>query len=83
MTLSRDEVMAKVREHLSAELEVDAGRIGETTRFREDLDADSLDLYELVMELEDSYGVAVSNEQTAKILTVGDAVDFVYDRLPA
>ncbi len=82
MTLSRDEVMAKVREHLSAELEVDAGRIGETTRFREDLDADSLDLYELVMELEDSYGVAVSNEQTAKILTVGDAVDFVYDRLP-
>ena len=83
MTLSRDEVMAKVREHLSAELEVDAGRIGETTRFREDLDADSLDLYELVMELEDSYGVAVSNEETAKILTVGDAVDFVYDRLPA
>jgi acyl carrier protein len=83
MTLSRDEVMAKVREHLSSELEVDAGRIGESTRFREDLDADSLDLYELVMELEDSYGVAVSNEETAKILTVGDAVDFVYDRLPA
>ena len=83
MTLSRDEVVAKVREHLSAELEVDAGRIGESTRFREDLDADSLDLYELVMELEDSYGVAVSNEETAKILTVGDAVDFVYDRLPA
>jgi acyl carrier protein len=83
MTLSRDEVMTKVRGHLSAELEVDAGRIGETTRFREDLDADSLDLYELVMELEDSYGVAVSNEETAKILTVGDAVDFVYDRLPA
>ena len=83
MTLSRDEVMAKVREHLSSELEVDAGRIAETTRFREDLDADSLDLYELVMELEDSYGVAVSNEETAKILTVGDAVDFVYDRLPA
>jgi acyl carrier protein len=83
MTLSRDEVMAKVRDHLSAELEVDAGRIGESTRFREDLDADSLDLYELVMELEDSYGVAVSNEETAKILTVGDAVDFVYDRLPA
>ncbi len=83
MTLSRDEVMAKVREHLSAELEVDAGRIGESTRFREDLDADSLDLYELVMELEDSYGVTVSNEETAKIQTVGDAVDFVFDRLPA
>ena len=83
MTLSRDEVMAKVRDHLSAELEVDAGRIGESTRFREDLDADSLDLYELVMELEDTYGVSMSEEEAAKILTVGDAVDFVYDRLPA
>ena len=83
MTLSRDEVMEKVREHLAAELEVDAGEIGESTRFREDLDADSLDLYELVMELEDSYGVKVTNEETARITTVGDAVDFVFERLPA
>ena len=80
--MDRDEVLKLVREHLAEELEVDPEKITETTRFKEDLDADSLDLYELVMELEDSYGVAVSNEQTAKILTVGDAVDFVYDRLP-
>jgi acyl carrier protein len=83
MSLSRDEVTEKVREHLAAELEVDAGEIGESTRFREDLDADSLDLYELVMELEDSYGVTVTNEETARIATVGDAVDFVVERLPA
>ncbi len=83
MTLSRDEVMEKVREHLAAELEVDAGEIGDSTRFREDLDADSLDLYELVMELEDSYGVKVTNEETSRITTVGDAVDFVCERLPA
>jgi acyl carrier protein len=83
MSLSRDEVMEKVREHLAAELEVDAGEIVESTRFREDLDADSLDLYELVMELEDSYGVTVTNEETARITTVGDAVDFVFERLPA
>jgi acyl carrier protein len=83
MTLNRDEVMEKVREHLAAELEVDATEIGESTRFREDLDADSLDLYELVMELEDSYGVKVTNEETARITTVGDAVDFVFERLPA
>ena len=82
-TLSRDEVMAKVREHLVAELEVEPGEIAEGTRFKEDLDADSLDLYELVMELEDSYGVSVSREETAKITTVGDAVDFVFERLPA
>ena len=52
--------MDKVREHLAAELEVDADGIAEATRFKEDLDADSLDLYELVMELEDTYGIKVS-----------------------
>jgi acyl carrier protein len=83
MTLDRDRVMAKVREHLATELEVDEAQITERTRFRDDLDADSLDLYELVMELEDTYGISVSEEQAAKIDTVGDAVDFVVERLPA
>jgi acyl carrier protein len=80
--LSRDEVMDKVRTHLAAELEVDAERISDETRFREDLDADSLDLYELVMELEDSYGIKVSEEEAARIETVGNAVDFVLQRVP-
>jgi acyl carrier protein len=83
MSLDRDQVMAKVREHLSSELEVDPGRIEDSTRFKEDLDADSLDLYELVMELEDSYGVSVSEADAARIETVGDAVDFVVGKLPA
>ncbi len=83
MTLDRDQVMAKVREHLASELEVDEARIEAATRFREDLDADSLDLYELVMELEDTYGISVSEEEAARIETVGDAVDFVLARLPA
>ena len=80
--MNRDEVMAKVRDHLSAELEVPADSIVETTRFKDDLDADSLDLYELVMELEDTYGVKVTEEEAARIVTVGDAVDFVVGRLP-
>jgi len=83
MSLSRDEVMEKVREHLAAELGVDAEGIGEGTHFRDDLDADSLDLYELVMELEDTYGIRVSEEEAAGIETVGQAVDFVLERLPA
>jgi acyl carrier protein len=83
VSLDRDQVMAKVREHLSSELEVDPGRIEDSTRFKEDLDADSLDLYELVMELEDSYGVSVSEADAARIETVGDAVDFVVGKLPA
>jgi acyl carrier protein len=75
--------MEMVREHLAAELEVNADEITESTRFREDLDADSLDLYELVMELEDSYGIKISEEDAARIETVGQAVDFVLEHAPS
>jgi acyl carrier protein len=56
---------------------VDPARIDDTTNFRSDLEADSLDLYTLVQELEDSYGVKMTDEEAAKIVTVGQAVDFV------
>jgi acyl carrier protein len=75
--MTRDDVFNAIREHLADELEVDPGRIALETRFREDLEADSLDLYTLVQELEDSYGVRISDEEATKILTVGQAVDFV------
>jgi len=81
--MTREEVLTLVREHLAEELEIDIGRIGEGTRFKEDLDADSLDLYELVMELEDRYGVTVTEQQAAEIKTVGDAVGFVLAHAPA
>src|SRR4029450_9730628 len=80
--MERDELMQLVRDHLSTELEVVPERIQPETRFREDLDADSLDLYELVMELEDRYGIRVSGGEAAEIETVGDAVDFVCARVP-
>jgi len=83
MTLTREEVLTLVRNHLAEELEIEAGGIAEGSRFKEDLDADSLDLYELVMELEDTYGISVSEEQAARIATVGDAVDFVLEHAPA
>ena len=75
--MTRDEVLTRVREHLADELEVDPGRIEEGTRFKEDLEADSLDLFTLVQELEDVYGVRISDEEAAGIRTVGQAVDFV------
>ena len=75
--MTREEVLDRIREHLATELEVDRDRIGESIRFREDLEADSLDLVELVVELEDSYGVRIPDEEAAKILTVGQAADFV------
>jgi acyl carrier protein len=81
--MEREDVMKLVRDHLSTELEVSPEKIQAETRFREDLDADSLDLYELVMELEDRYSIRVSEEEAAEIETVGDAVDFVTARVAA
>ena len=75
--MNREQVLSLIRAHLADELELDPAAIQETTRFREDLEADSLDLYTLVQELEDSYGVKISDEDAARILTVGQAVDFV------
>jgi acyl carrier protein len=75
--MDREQVFSLIRAHLADELEVDPDAITESMRFREDLEADSLDLYTLVQELEDSYGVKISDEQAAKILTVGQAVEFV------
>ena len=75
--LDRSRVVALIRSHLAEELEIDPASITEATRFRDDLDADSLDLYTLVQELEDTYGVRMSDEEAAKIVTVGQAVDFV------
>jgi acyl carrier protein len=81
--MTRDEVLSLVRAHLADELDVEPERIEETTRFKEDLEADSLDLYTLVQELEDTYGISISDEQAAEIVTVGQAVDFVLLHAPA
>jgi acyl carrier protein len=75
--MTREQVLTLIRTHLADELDVDPETIVEDTRFKEDLEADSLDLYTLVQELEDTYGVRMSDEQAAQILTVGAAVDFV------
>ena len=75
--MTREQVLTLIRTHLADELDVDPEVIVEDTRFKEDLEADSLDLYTLVQELEDIYGVRMSDEQAAQILTVGAAVDFV------
>ena len=81
--MTRDEVFILIRDHLADELEVDPARISEETRFKEDLDADSLDLYTLVQELEDVYRVKMSDEEAAGITTVGLAVEFVMAKAPA
>ena len=81
--MTREEVFTLIQSHLADELELDPARVTEETRFREDLEADSLDLFTLVQELEDSYGVRMSDEEAARILTVGQAADFVVARVPS
>jgi acyl carrier protein len=81
--MTREEVLQAIRSHLADELEIDPALISEDTRFKEDLEADSLDLYTLVQELEDSYGVRMSEEEAARITTVAEALDFVLARTTA
>ena len=81
--MTREEVFTLIQDHLVGELDADPARINDETRFKEDLEADSLDLYTLVQELEDSYRVTMSDEQAAHVRTVGQAIDFVLEHAPA
>ena len=77
MAASRAEVFNRVKEVLSDQLGIEEDEITEEASFQEDLDADSLDLVELIMELEDQFGIMISDDDAQKIQTVGQAVDYV------
>jgi acyl carrier protein len=75
--MTRDEALNRVRGILVEQLGVDEDQVVESASFQGDLDADSLDLVELIMELEDQFDMKISDEDAQKIETVGQAVDYV------
>ncbi|HEV3480062.1 MAG TPA: acyl carrier protein [Gaiellaceae bacterium] len=77
MAASRDEVFERIKEVLAERLSVEEADITEEANFQEDLDADSLDLVEMIMELEDQFGIKIPDEDAQKIQTVGQAVEYV------
>ena len=79
MALSRDEVYERVKSALGEQLGVVEAEITNEASFQEDLDADSLDLVELIMELEDQFGIKIPDEDAQKLTTVGQAVDYVVE----
>lgn len=75
--MDREQALGEVRAILVEQLGVDPGDVKETASFQEDLNADSLDLVELIMEMEDRFEVKIPDEEAEKIGTVGQAVDYV------
>jgi acyl carrier protein len=76
--MTKEEVFDKVKEIIVDQLGADEDEIKVTASFRDDLEADSLDLVELIMAFEEEFGGEISDEEAQKITTVGEAVDYLF-----
>ena len=81
--LDREEILTKIQEITADRLGVDESDVTPDASFREDLEADSLDLVELIMELEEQFGMEIPDEEAEKITTIEEAVDYVVEHQPA
>lgn len=78
-SMSKEEIMAKLKPVIAEQLGVEESDVTDTASFTEDLNADSLDLVELIMSLEEQFGLQISDEDAEKLTTVGEAVDYIYE----
>jgi len=78
-SMSKEEIMGKLKPVIAEQLGVDESEVTESASFTEDLNADSLDLVELIMSLEEQFGLQISDEDAEKLTTVGEAVDYIYE----
>ncbi len=75
--MEREEIIEKVKAVIVEQLNVEEDDVTEDASFVDDLGADSLDIVELVMALEDKFGISIPDEEAESIKTVGNAVDFI------
>lgn len=73
-------MLEKLKEIIADQLSIDAETITAESKFKEDLEADSLDLFELVMALEEEYGVEIPSEELENLLTVQDVINYLNDK---
>lgn len=73
-------MLERMKEIIADQLSVDADSVTETSSFKDDLGADSLDLFELVMALEDEYSVEIPADDLQKLLTVGDVMNYLKEK---
>lgn len=79
--MDREEVLAKVIDIVAEQMGVDKDEVSADTHFINDLNADSLDTVELVMEFEDEFETSIPDEEAEKIQTVGAAIDYIMDHM--
>jgi acyl carrier protein len=77
--MSKEEILAKLKPIVAEQLGVDEADVKEDASFTDDLNADSLDLVELIMSLEEQFKLQISDEDAEKITTVGEAVEYIYE----
>lgn len=73
--------LEKVKQIISEQLNVSVTSIDENTSFVDDLGADSLDVFQIIMALEEEFELEISNEEAEKLSTVGDAVEYIKKNL--
>ncbi|WP_297949865.1 acyl carrier protein [uncultured Lactobacillus sp.] len=75
--MSEEEIFNKIKDMIADNFDVDKDKITEQTNFMNDLDADSIDLVEFILQLEDEFGAEIPDDEAEKIKTIGDAVSYI------
>ena len=75
--MSEEEIFNKIKDMIADNFDVDKDKITEDTNFMDELDADSIDLVEFILQLEDEFGAEIPDDEAEKIKTIGDAVSYI------